>query len=79
MKPGSIDFDLTGGNMDRLDVLYNVVKDSNKSINERTEATSGIIGMYLTNDVMKILSKIATDTTLPFKVRQMASDRLVKK
>jgi uncharacterized protein (UPF0147 family) len=65
--------------MDRLDVLYNIVRDNNKPVTERTEAISGIVGMHLTNDVMKVLSTIATDTTLPFKVRQMASDRLIKK
>jgi hypothetical protein len=65
--------------MDRLDILYGIVKDNNKLVAERTEAMSGIVGMYLTKDVIKMLSKIATDTALPFKVRQMASDRLVKK
>ncbi len=65
--------------MDPIEDLYKKVKDNNKPVSERTEALSKLLDLYLTNDVMKVLSSIATDSALPFQIRQMASDRITQK
>jgi hypothetical protein len=65
--------------MDPIQDLYKKVKDNNRPLSERTDALSKLVDLYLTSDVMKVLSSIATDSTLPFQMRQTASDRITQK
>jgi hypothetical protein len=65
--------------MDPLQDLYKTVSDSNILIAKRKEALSKLLDLHLSNDVVEVLSRIATDSTLPFEIRQKASDKLIKK
>ena len=58
------------------DYLYEVIMDDNKPVTDRTIAMSKLTALYLTDDVVEILSKIAKDPDLSAQFRQMASNRL---
>jgi hypothetical protein len=65
--------------MDPLEDLYRIVTDANILIGKRKEALSKLLDLHLSNDVVEVLSRIATDRAVPFEIRQKASDKLIKK
>jgi hypothetical protein len=59
--------------------LYQIVVDGASPISDQVQAMSKLTTMRLTGDVIEVLSKIAKDTNLSTRIRQMASDCLFKK